>query len=355
VSGSRLALAASCAALLAACTNVPDASEFAATAAALPVDISGRPVTDARASFRQVFCSIARQDGVVPGDEADCAHLLWKLADEPAPDAAPDASRPAGASLRWFVVTGALSDCFGPDATPFRSGVSRLSERGERIDLVQVSGRSGTAHNARQIADALHAAGLQPSDRIALLGYSKGAVDILQLLVDYPELAARIAAVVSVSGPILGSPLAASGDWAYRHLFAGAFANHCDPGDGGMVGSLVPDTRKQWLAEHPPPPHVRYFSLGAFTTREHLPRGLVPTWRMLAATDPRNDGQVLIGDAIIPGSTLLGYANADHWGLALTIENVMPGIAARSDPRPYPQDQLLATIVRYISEAVTGP
>lgn len=354
MSRSCRALSASFAVLLAACTTVPDAREFTATKAALPAELAGRPVIDARAGFRQAFCSIARQDGVEPGDATDCADLLWKLADEPPPDAARDATAPGRASLRWFVVTGALGDCFGPDATPFRSGMGRLTQYGERIDLIQVSGRSGTEHNARQIADALHGADLQPSDHIALLGYSKGAVDILQFLADYPEPAARIAAVVSVAGPILGSRLAARGEWAYRNFFAGTFAKRCDPGDAEILHSLIPETRKQWLADHPPPPHVRFFSLAAFTTREHLARGLLPTWRMLAATDSRNDGQVLIGDAIIPGSTLLGYVNADHWGLALTIENELPSIAAREDPRRYPQDQLLATIVRYVSEAMAG-
>ena len=30
----------------------------------------------------------------------------------------------------------------------------------------------------------------------------------------------------------------------------------------------------------------------------------------LAETEPQNDGQVVASDAIVPGSTLLGYANA---------------------------------------------
>jgi hypothetical protein len=33
---------------------------------------------------------------------------------------------------------------------------------------------------------------------------------------------------------------------------------------------------------------------------------------MLAGDDPRNDGQVRIEDAVIPGSTLLGYVNAEQ-------------------------------------------
>jgi hypothetical protein len=36
---------------------------------------------------------------------------------------------------------------------------------------------------------------------------------------------------------------------------------------------------------------------------------------------PRNDGLLLIYDQIIPGGTLLGYANADHWSVALSLEN----------------------------------
>jgi pimeloyl-ACP methyl ester carboxylesterase len=221
--------------------------------------------------------------------------------------------------------------------------------------VARVSGRSGTEHNARQLAAAIEATDLRPEDRIGLVGYSKGAVDILRFLTDFPDLAAQVVVVASVAGPILGSPLADLGEWTYANLISGAFEERCEPGDGGVVASLVPERRRQWLLDHSLPSHVRYLSLAAFTTREHLARGLVPTWEILANTDTRNDGQVLIGDAVIPGSDLLGYANADHWGIALTIEEALPHLAARPDPAPFPRDALLEALFLYADEALAEP
>ena len=254
-------------------------------------------------------------------DETICEDLLWMLRDEPASSAHASSLPELASDLRVFVV----------------------------------SGRSGTEHNARQIANAIQLAGIEPGDRIVLIGYSKGAVDILQFLADFPQLGQQVVAVVSVAGAIVGSPLASSADWSYRTLLAGAFAEKCDPGDGLVTRSLLPDTRRQWLEEHPLPGHVAYFSLAAFTTAEHLSRALKVTWRLLAADDPRNDGQVRIEDAVIPGSTLLGYVNADHWDIAIAIERQMPHLAYRASPRTFPRSALLEALLLHVSESLDSP
>jgi hypothetical protein len=114
--------------------------------------------------------------------------------------------------------------------------------------------------------------------------------------------------------------------------------------------SLRPDTASGWLAANPLPAGVRFYSLAAFTTREHVARALVPFWKHLGGTEVRNDGQVVAADAVIPGSTLLGYANADHWGVAQTIETEHPVLAARQDPTLFPLEQLLVAMVAFIAD-----
>ena len=44
--------------------------------------------------------------------------------------------------------------------------------------------------------------------------------------------------------------------------------------------------------------------------------------RKLAQIDGRNDSQMIFYDQIIPGSTLLGYVNADHWAIVVPIARV---------------------------------
>lgn len=338
-------------ALLDGCRAYPTAAELSATALAVPPGQIEGPLLDGRARFREIFCQLARRDGASVPNDTDCRQLLWRLADEPA--GSEGRSLPAlDRSLRVVIVTGALSDCFGPDALPYREGVERMTASGLQVDTVTVSGRSSAEHNARQIAEYFEAGNFATTDRIVLLGYSKGAVDVLEFLDAYPDFARQVAAVISVAGPMFGSPLAEKGAWTYDHLLAHAFRSRCDPGDGGLIDSMLPATRKQWLADHSLPGQVAYFSLAAFTTREHLARSLRPSWRLLATTDMRNDGQVVAGDAFVPGSTLLGYANTDHWGLAITIERELPYLAARPAGNLLPQATLFEAMLRYVAESL---
>jgi hypothetical protein len=69
--------------------------------------------------------------------------------------------------------------------------------------------------------------------------------------------------------------------------------------------------------------------------------------------DVRNDGQLLTKDELIPGSILLGYANADHWAVAIRIEDALPFWADRKDGvRAYPQDDLLRSILIYVQQEI---
>lgn len=333
---------------LGGCATYPTASELSAAR----LDLAPAVVLDGRGRFREIFCAIAARDGAAPQGDAGCETLLWHLADEPAPGRQPRPLPPIDPGLRFFLVTGALTDCFGADALPYRAAVRQLAGQGITVGTIRVSGRSSASHNARQIAGVLAAASLEQHQRTVLMGYSKGAVDVLHFLDEFPDAARQVAAVVSLAGPVYGSPLAESSAWAYDHLLAQAFGGRCDPGDGGLVDSMLPEVRRSWLDGRALPGHVAYFSVGAFTTREHLARGLRASWRLLAGSDQRNDGQVLAADALIPGSMLLGFANSDHWGLALAIENELPYLGARTAGNPLPQGALLEAILRQVSEAL---
>ena len=87
----------------------------------------------------------------------------------------------------------------------------------------------------------------------------------------------------------------------------------------------------------------------AFTTREHVGRALAPFWKHLGGTRVRNDGQVVAADAVIPGSTLLAFANADHWGSAQTTETDHPVLVARADPSLFPLEQLFVTMLAFVA------
>ncbi len=334
--------------LLGGCVSVPKAEEFRRTSAVLTAPQQGGAAVDARPQFRQLYCQVVHRDGT--SGDPQCESSLWRLSDEaPAPAAAPLPQ--ARTDLRMLIIPGALNDCFGPDALPYREGIARLRSLGVRIDTVPVSGRSSSEHNAKQIADFFAASDLAHSEPMVMLGYSKGVVDIEQFISDYPAYAPHVVGIVAIAGPVWGTPIADSSEWLYG-LVSNAFSGRCDPGDKGLLHSLRADVRAQWQQSHPLPAGVGFYFVGAFTTAEHLARGLRPTWRRLARSDTRNDGQVRIEDEVQPGGVLLGYVNADHWGAAIQVEKELDYIGHREAGNDLPQAALLEAAWLYVGDAL---
>ena len=67
--------------------------------------------------------------------------------------------------------------------------------------------------------------------RLVLIGYSKGAPDILEAVVAYPEIRRHVAAVVSAAGAIGGSPLANDAEQYQADLLRHFPGATCGPGD----------------------------------------------------------------------------------------------------------------------------
>ena len=70
----------------------------------------------------------------------------------------------------------------------------------------------------------------------------------------------------------------------------------------------------------------------------------------LSMIDPRNDGQLLFYDQIVPGSTLLGYLNADHWAIAMPIARDVEVARLFVDHNACPREVLLEAILKQIEE-----
>jgi pimeloyl-ACP methyl ester carboxylesterase len=313
-------------------------------------------VMDGRRRFREIFCTLlARENGLETGP-LGCEKQLHRLVDE-APVVDPPTPLPAhDTRYRVLVVPGLFGECLADIATPFQVASARLRRLGYRVEPLIVSGRSSAEHNAGQIADAVRAIDLDPEDRLVLVGHSKGAVDLLHFLASHPDLVDRVEAVVSVAGAINGSPIANRMAKHYEHWAAGLDADQCPADDGGAIESLRRPVRLSWLAAHPLPPDVPRFSVVAFTEKGNSAHVLRPSWRDLARIDPRNDGQLLFFDQVIPGATLLGYANADHFAVAIPFDEQPGPVAAAMavGHAPYPRGVLLEAIVLYVAERANG-
>jgi len=313
-------------------------------------------VLDARARFREIFCEVRAVRGAaapVP-DDRPCDDALVRLPDEPPATGARVVTASSAARRRIVVVPGLFSECIAPWITPFDDSLPRLEALGYRTELVRVSGTATSTANARRVRDAvLSLPDLGADERVVLVGYSKGAVDVVEALATFPELAPRVAALVSVAGPITGSPIA--DDFApWQRAVIETVASPFCGGGRGAIGSLRREERRAFLARARLPASVRYFSLIAMVEEPAVSRGLLPPYRDLALVDAHNDGQVLAEDAIIPGSVLLGYVRADHWAVAMPVSRKtgLLGWLVRLavDRNQYPREILLEAIVRAVEE-----
>lgn len=319
--------------------------------------IGAPPVIDGRSRFRAVFCELAGDRQVSLGLTTDCDTFLWRLTDEPKVTASPLHLPAHDLDLTILIVPGAFADCFGEIGEPYPEGVAQLKAMGYRIDSVPVSGLSSSSANAGRIAEAVADLELAPSQRLVLLGYSKGTTDILHFLATNPELALKVSAVLSVAGAVNGSPLADRYSAAdYDEWLAGLIPGDCPPGDQGVFDSLSRTRQFPWLATHPLPDHVRYFSLATFTRYADVQQHLRPTYRLLAKIHPLNDGQLLFTDQVIPGSTLMGYVNSDHWTVAIPAEETYSTREpALKDRHRRLRSLLLEAMIRFVAEQLNTP
>jgi hypothetical protein len=314
----------------------------------LPASLAG--ISDHRAQFRELFCAVNQELAGHDPEYMPCDEALTRLAGEPAPPAVPMGWEPGIPRVRVAVVLGLGWECLQALLEPELLPMKHLRQLGYQVTEIHVDGLSSTAQNARAIRDALLAepeAGAGPP--LLLLGYSKGAIDSLEAIATYPEVARRVAALVSISGSIGGSPLAdeiAPDVLALMRLAPGA---QCDAGDGGALQSLKPHVRQRWLAEHPLPRSVRYYSLATSPDEARVSAALSPMQQRLTQWDPLNDGNLLARDQLIPGSALLGYVNADHWAVALPIAASNPWLGSTLVNRNgFPRNALWEALVRYV-------
>lgn len=304
--------------------------------------IGAPSVYDARARFRAIFCELLDRNRQQLCMMDGCDDCLWRLSDEPRTVSGSHRLPDHDPGLTILIVPGAFSGCIEDIGAPFHEGSERLRQMGYRIESINISGLSSSARNAEIIAEAVTKQISGPSHRLILLGYSKGTTDILHFLVAYPELAFRIEAVLSVAGAVNGSPLADRySEVEYDNWLARLFPERCQPGDRGVFDSLSRTQQFQWLATHPLPEHVRYYSLASFARYEDVQTYLRPTYKLMEKIHPMNDGQLLFIDQLIPGSTLLGYVNADHWTIAIPVKELF----SKHDPALNGRDRQLRDVL----------
>jgi hypothetical protein len=337
---------------LAACTGPPLAPYSADTPPLVLTTPTQAGGEDQRGRFREIYCAVLEARGTEVPDHRSCEDALTRLGTEPSGSGNAVDLGPSTRHLIAALVPGIGYDCFLNWLEAPGTVAEHVRKFGYDQVSIKVDALSSSTRNARQVRDAIMAMDLGDGPaRLVLLGYSKGAPDVLEAVVAYPEIRSRVAAVVSVAGAVGGSPLANAAKQYQADLMRHFPRATCDSGDGGGVESLRPGVRKNWLALHPLPDDVRFYSLVALPDPESVSSILQGSYKKLARIDGRNDSQVLFYDQVIPGSTLLGYVNADHWAMALPIARTHSKVGSMFVTRnAYPREALLEAVLRFVEE-----
>lgn len=333
---------------LSSCASAPP-SPYGRTAGplVLPADVS-----DQRGRFREVFCAVLEARRATVPDYRSCGEALTRIGDEPP---GTDRAVTLGQSSRRLVaavIPGVGWGCFSNWLDMEDTVDDHIRQFGFDLIMIDVDALSSSTNNARQIRDAIMAletGGTEP--RLVLIGYSKGAPDILEAIVGYPEIRGRIAAVVSVAGAVGGSPVADQVTQKKLELLENWPGAECSNGDGGALESIRPATRKDWLSENPLPQTIPFYTLATCPEPERVSPVLKSFYKKLYRVDPRNDGMVVFDDQIVPGSAFVGCVNADHWAVAVPIARSHPDIAALFvGENDYPREALLEAVLRFVEE-----
>ncbi|MES2756417.1 MAG: hypothetical protein V4693_03505 [Pseudomonadota bacterium] len=297
---------------------------------------AARASADARAEYRAVFCGLMQREH--PG--GDCGDWLRRFPDEAAAGAAAPSDAPA---VNVVIVGGLFSECL-PSLPTFGDAAVRMRVGGFRVSHAPVKGRASADANAAIIRShvALERAAM-PDLPLVIVAYSKGVADTITALAEYPELADSVGALISVAGVVKGSHAADRMVQLYDATAAVVPLDQCPVSDGGEVRSLTRGYRTKWLAAHPLPAGPLYFSIVGLPERARVSAVFAPFQRRLARIDRRNDGQMIYSDAILPRGSLLAYANADHFAIALAMPEARLLGINRND---FPRAQMVEAAVR---------
>jgi hypothetical protein len=354
--GFRAGVAVTVGLALAGCASKPLVPYTTDTPPLVLTPAAQAGVQDKRGRFREIYCAVLEARATEIPDYRPCDDALTRVGTEPAGTGKPVDLGPSTRRLVAAVVPGIGYECFEKWLEPPGTAARHVRKYGYDQVTVKVDALSGTTTNARQIRDAIMAVQPAPgAPRIVLFGYSKGAPDVLEAVVTYPEIRNRVAAVVSVAGAVGGSPLANEAEQYQADLLRHFPGSTCGSGDGGGVASLRPGVRRAWLASNSLPADVRYYSLVTFPQPERVSQALGSSYRKLALIDGRNDSQMIFYDQVIPGATLAGYINADHWAIAVPIARAHATIASMFvTQNAYPREALLEAALRFVEEDLAG-
>jgi hypothetical protein len=196
--------------------------------------------------FGALFCAIADDHGASLEHARPCQEALHNVEERVHSGVALPVIKPSDfSSVRLVIVAGIFGECVAKYALPFQDAAAHLKAvHGlAAMEWIPISGRSSSEANAGAIARWLVARPTARGQKLILLGYSKGATDLIETAVRHEDAIPAGSAIVSVAGAVMGTPVADEGEAMFNALSRLPLPN-CPPGDGGGAERLTTDARR---------------------------------------------------------------------------------------------------------------
>jgi hypothetical protein len=336
------AAVAALASMSACVATAPPVTYSVMPTALTPVDADHNKARD----FGRVFCSTLTHfkdpDGHAWGD---CAKYI-EIAEPP------QAQPPLATPYRFLLVGGFGGDCL-KDVRAFGPSIAHLKDAHQiAIEYFAVAPYASSEENGKSIAKHIDEgwAG-DKTHRYVLLGYDKGAADLLEALRVLEATPTKVAAVVTIAGLV-------GGVWLPEDVRALMQPEHpwvapsCPGNVKDGMASVTRDVRQSVLRASPL--QVPGYSIVASSALADTSAALRPMWKRLSVYAKEQDGELVAWESVLPDGRYLGTARADHWAIALPFDEAphpvkSPRALKAIDRNRFPRDALFEAIVRFVS------
>ncbi|MGR5147820.1 hypothetical protein ACQKP8_14895 [Photobacterium alginatilyticum] len=312
--------------------------------------ISHSNIHDARREFYEVFCSFVEgncDEYLFYNDIKVTSNLMPKLVGTD--------------KLRVVIIPGIFGECLGDEVQPFMFSAPYIEQRYPWVTVEIISnlnGRASSVFNSMVINNYLKKLHPDPNEEIVLISYSKGTTDALYYLEKYYDGSPRITSLVSISGVVTGTPIADLLGEPADNLVKSIPLTECPSADNSGIPSLTLNKQMQWLTQSQRAFNhdINMFSIVSLSTNENTSSIFKKFHEYLDGELGANDGQVAGVSQVLPGSSILGYFNADHWALVLPFEHVSDSklsttnrlVKSVADENSFPRAALLESIIIFI-------
>ena len=329
-------------------------------------ELNTSTVTNHSKNYMETFCNVYSSKY---GDDQESCHSYFYPPFQPSDKSFDSVNKFDGLKndLVVALVPGIFGECLIKEVAPFEISAKKISKRMNVrfVTLDQISGRASSDRNAKKIHESLNEIEMNSTEKLIVIGYSKGVTDTLRYLQKYyfkEPVKNKISAFVSISGVVNGTAVADMVGESGGKIAAHLPLDDCPVDDSSGIRSLTLEHQLAWMRENSYvfKQDIPMYSLATAVDNENRSYVFESFGKKLEEIAGPNDGQVNVMNQILPYSKYLGVMRADHWAIILPfsdkansdlnfLNKIIKKLATKNK---FPREVALESILRVIDNDI---